>query len=84
MGDILPKNTLFLDLSLSEKDLLSNMRYNTRYNIRKALRNGIQVKEYGIEHINQWYKLYRETAIRHNMPIQDEEYFSNILKKSRQ
>ncbi len=80
MGDILPKNTLFLDLKLNEKDLLSNMRYNTRYNIRKALRNGIQVKEYGIEHINQWYKLYQETAIRHNMPIQDEEYFSNILK----
>lgn len=80
MGDILPKNTLFLDLTLNEKNLLSNMRYNTRYNIRKAFRNGIRVKEYGIEHINQWYKLYIDTAIRHNMPIQDEAYFANILK----
>lgn len=79
-SDILPKNTFFLDLSLQEKELLSNMRYNTRYNIKRAMNNGIKVKEYGIEHIGEWYKLYRETAIRHHMPLQNETYFARILK----
>ncbi|MBI9039546.1 MAG: peptidoglycan bridge formation glycyltransferase FemA/FemB family protein [Bacteroidales bacterium] len=78
--DYLPKNTFFLDLTLTEKDLLSNMRYNTRYNVRKANKIGIKVREYGIEHIEEWYKLYHETAIRHNMSIQNQEYFSTIMK----
>ena len=78
--DNLPKNTFFLDLTLSEKELLYNMRYNTRYNILKANKRGIKVREYGIEYIDQWYKLYRETAIRHKMPLQNQEYFANVLK----
>lgn len=78
--DNLPKNTIFLDLSLGEQDLLYNMRYNTRYNVRKANKMGVKVNEYGVEHIEEWYKLYLDTAFRHNMPIQNQDYFCNILK----
>jgi lipid II:glycine glycyltransferase (peptidoglycan interpeptide bridge formation enzyme) len=79
-SDQLPKNTFFLDLTMSEEELLSNMRYNTRYNIRKAVKNGIQVKEYGVEKISDWYQLYQETALRHDMSLQSEEFFATILK----
>lgn len=78
--DNLPKNTFFLDLTLDDNNLLYNMRYNTRYNIRKANKKGIKVREYGIEHIGKWYKLYLDTAIRHNMPVQNQDYFATILK----
>ncbi|QIA08855.1 lipid II:glycine glycyltransferase FemX [Draconibacterium halophilum] len=78
--DNLPKNTFFLDLSLKEEDLLYNMRYNTRYNVRKANREGIRVREYGLDHIGDWYKLYRDTATRHKMAVQSQEYFSSILR----
>ncbi|MEZ5106291.1 MAG: peptidoglycan bridge formation glycyltransferase FemA/FemB family protein [Draconibacterium sp.] len=79
-GDILPKNTFFLDLTLSEQELLNNMRYNTRYNIKRSIAKGIRVKEYGIEHILDWYNLYLDTAIRHDMPLQNEQYFFSILQ----
>ena len=79
-SDVLPKNTFFLDLMQQEDELLQNMRYNTRYNIKRATTDGIEVKEYGIEHISDWYKLYLETAIRHNMPLQNEAFFASILK----
>lgn len=79
-GDILPKNTFFLDLKQNEKDLLSNMRYNTRYNIRQANHNGVRIKEYGVDEIGDWYKLYLKTALRHRMPLQDEAYFASILQ----
>lgn len=79
-NDILPKNTFFLDLTLKEKDLLYNMRYNTRYNIKNAAKKGIQIKEYGIEHIENWYHLYKETALRQQLPLQNKEYFSTILR----
>jgi lipid II:glycine glycyltransferase (peptidoglycan interpeptide bridge formation enzyme) len=78
--DNLPKNTFFLDLTLKEQDLLYNMRYNTRYNVRQANKKGIRVCEYGIDHIGEWYKLYLETAMRHKMPLQNQEYFATILK----
>ncbi len=78
--DVLPKNTFFLDLSQQEDTLLYNMRYNTRYNIRRAYKKGIHIHEYGIEKIEDWYKLYAETALRHNMPMQDEHYFTTILQ----
>ncbi|RIJ46009.1 peptidoglycan bridge formation glycyltransferase FemA/FemB family protein [Maribellus luteus] len=80
-SDILPKNTFFLDLTQQEDTLLSNMRYNTRYNVKRALNQGIRVQEYGIEHISEWYRLYYDTAVRHNLPLQNEQYFLSILKK---
>lgn len=80
LQDNLPKNTFFLDLTLGDDDLLYNMRYNTRYNVRKAHKKGIKVREYGVEHIGEWYKLYLDTAIRHNMPFQNQDFFSTILK----
>ncbi|MFB6341166.1 lipid II:glycine glycyltransferase FemX [Saccharicrinis sp. FJH62] len=78
--DNLPKNTFFLDLKLKEQELLQNMRYNTRYNVKKAFKNDIRVREYGIEHMDIWYSLYRETAIRHNLPLQTQEFFSTIFR----
>ena len=78
--DNLPKNTFFLDLTQNEDELLSNMRYNTRYNVRKANKKGIRVREYGLEHLGEWYKLYLETANRHDMTTLNQEYFENILK----
>lgn len=79
VSDLLPKNTIFLDLTLSEQALLANMRYNTRYNIKKAFNQGIRVKEYGDEHLSDWYKLYYDTAIRHDLPLQDEAFFTTIF-----
>ena len=80
MVDVLPKNTLFLDLTLSEQDILHKMRYNTKSGIHKANKSGVKIKEYNMEYISDWYKLYLETAIRHNMPAKNEEYFATILK----
>ncbi|MCM5662300.1 lipid II:glycine glycyltransferase FemX [Galbibacter mesophilus] len=78
-SDSLPKNTFFIDLTLKESELLANMRYNTRYSIRKAIKKDINVREYGLEGIEDWYQLYLETALRHDMPLQNVDFFENIL-----
>ncbi len=38
-----PSKTIHIDLSKTEKQLLSEMHYKTRYNIKKAIRNRLQV-----------------------------------------
>lgn len=77
--DFLPKNTFFLNLKLSEDELLQKMRYNTRYNIKGAIQKGVRVRTYGIEYLEQWYQLYVETAIRSNMPLQTKDYFKTLF-----
>jgi len=78
-GDVLPKNTFFLDLQKDEDQLLANMRKKTRYSVRQALNRGVRVREYGRDHLDQWYKLYHETATRHGMGLQSKEYFAQVL-----
>lgn len=78
-GDQLPKNTFFIDLKKSEEEILQNMRFNTRHCIRKAIKLGIEVNEYGAEYLPTWYQLYRTTALRHGLPLNDESFFKSIL-----
>ncbi|MGN1210113.1 MAG: lipid II:glycine glycyltransferase FemX [Candidatus Cryptobacteroides sp.] len=66
--NILPANTVLLDLRPSEEDILMRMKPKTRYNIRLALRKGVDVREAGIESLDIWYNLYAVTALRNVMP----------------
>lgn len=77
--DILPSTTIFMDLSLSEEDLLKHMKPKTRYNILLAERKGVRVYRTGIDKIDVWYKLYQETALRNGLYINKPEYFTSVL-----
>src|SRR5690606_13636050 len=59
--DILPSNTIFMDLSRNHDHLLGNMKSKTRYNINLAKRKGVQVRSVGLESLAIWYELYRQT-----------------------
>ncbi|WP_245986197.1 lipid II:glycine glycyltransferase FemX [Marinoscillum furvescens] len=83
-GDLLPKNTFFLDLKQTEEQLLANMRPNTRYNVRRSLWRGIEVKAHGIEMLDTWYALYQETALRQGMVLHPKAYFEQVLAERNQ
>lgn len=55
-----------LDLNFSEEELLSNMRKATRYEIRRAQKEGVEVvASRDIKYLNEFDALYKETADRH-------------------
>lgn len=58
--NILPVNTIVLDLSTTEEKLLARMKPKTRYNIRLALKRGVEVRSAGIEGLQIWYSLYKK------------------------
>lgn len=77
--NILPSNTIYINLKPSTEEILQRMRPKTRYNIGLASRKGVNVRMAGIDNIDVWYKLYTETAHRNRIFLNDQKYFEAVL-----
>ena len=77
--NILPANTVLVDLTHDEETILNRMKPKTRYNIKLALRKGVEVKSVGLAGLQTWYDLYTETAIRNGLHLNGIEYFKNMF-----
>ena len=55
------------------------MKPKTRYNIGLAHRKGVTVKSMGLDGIHIWYELYKETAARNHILLNDLKYFQAVL-----
>ncbi len=79
-GDLLPPDTILVDLEGSEEELLARMKPKTRYNIRLAERKGVSVRRGGARDFELWNRLYRETARRNRIRAHGPEYFAPLMK----
>jgi peptidoglycan pentaglycine glycine transferase (the first glycine) len=72
------KNTVLIDFSPSEEELLALMKQKTRYNIRLAEKKGVTLRVGNIEELPMSYKMYAETSVRDGFVIRDEEYYKTV------
>jgi lipid II:glycine glycyltransferase (peptidoglycan interpeptide bridge formation enzyme) len=72
------KNTVLVDLSFSEEQLLARMKQKTRYNIRLAEKKGVALRIGTQEDLPILYKMYAETSIRDGFVIRDEGYYKTV------
>ncbi len=77
--DVLPPDTILLDLEPEEDRLLSRMKPKTRYNIRRAERRGVRVRAGSFGDLEAWYRLYRETSRRNGITLHGIEHFRSIF-----
>jgi len=77
--NILPTNTLYLDLHPEFNTILERMKPKTRYNIKLAQKKGVTVRIADLNDLNIWYSLYTETANRNGLYLNDIKYFEAIL-----
>jgi lipid II:glycine glycyltransferase (peptidoglycan interpeptide bridge formation enzyme) len=71
-----PARTIVLDLTLDEDTLLANMKEKWRYNLRLAMRKGVQIHvAVTLEEVNSWYALLQTTSIRDQFGIHTREYY---------
>jgi peptidoglycan pentaglycine glycine transferase (the first glycine) len=79
--DLLPSESLLLDLRPPPEDLLSAMRPKGRYNIRLAGRKGVFVEEappgHGLESL---YAVLEQTARRDGFFLEPPTYFAQLLE----
>ncbi|TAN57220.1 peptidoglycan bridge formation glycyltransferase FemA/FemB family protein, partial [Patescibacteria group bacterium] len=78
-----PKTEWMIDLSLSESDLLAQMREKTRYNIRLAQKKGVAAKVYfGNDMKNElenFFNLLKETANRDKFYLHPLEHYRGLV-----
>lgn len=75
------RNTITLDLTRSEDDLLAAMSSNTRRKIRVAARDGVTVRSATIDDLPILYQLYRETGARDAFLVRPEWYYEEAWRK---
>ena len=71
------RNTLLIDLSRSETDLLMAMKSKTRYNIRLAKRRGVEVYPGSTEDLDVFYEIYTTTSVRDDFVIRPLSYYED-------
>ncbi len=74
------KNTVIVDLSATEEDILMRMKQKTRYNIRLAERKGVSLRVGKLADLAMLYRMYAETSVRDGFVIRDEEYYMTVWK----
>ncbi len=75
------RNTVWLNLTPSEEELLAVMKQKTRYNIRLAERKGVVVREGGREDLPALYRMYSETSLRDGFVIRSEAYYLSLWER---
>lgn len=74
------RNSVWVDLSKPEDEILASMKQKTRYNIRLAVRKGVVVRKGTKDDIDTLYQMYLDTAIRDNFIIRDAGYYQNVWR----
>jgi lipid II:glycine glycyltransferase (peptidoglycan interpeptide bridge formation enzyme) len=72
------KNTVVIDLSPTEEEMLVRMKQKTRYNIRLAEKKGVSLRVGTPDDLGMLYKMYAETSVRDGFVIRDEGYYKTV------
>jgi lipid II:glycine glycyltransferase (peptidoglycan interpeptide bridge formation enzyme) len=74
------RNTIKIDLTLSEDDLLAAMSSNTRRKIRVAERDGVTVRAGTAADLPILYELYRQTGQRDDFLVRPQWYYESAWR----
>ncbi|MFA4818722.1 MAG: peptidoglycan bridge formation glycyltransferase FemA/FemB family protein [Patescibacteria group bacterium] len=78
-ADVQPSNTSWLDLTLSENDLLNQMHAKTRYNIRLSEKKELTWNLVDVKGMDDFWSLMQETAQRDKIIAFAKSYYKSLL-----
>ena len=74
------RNTVLVDLTLSEDEMLERMKQKTRYNVRLAQKKGVTVRVGRWDDLPLLYRMYAETSVRDGFLIREEGYYQTVWR----
>jgi lipid II:glycine glycyltransferase (peptidoglycan interpeptide bridge formation enzyme) len=79
--EVQPKDTLVLDISKKESEILAQMHHKTRYNIGLAKRKGVTVRQsIDLKDVDRFYDLMLETSKRDEFKPHPKEYYQKQIE----
>lgn len=73
-------NYMLTDLAgKTQDDLMEKIGRKTRYCVRMAERRGVTVKAFGVEKLDEFYKIYQETGVRQQFSVRPRQYLEDFL-----
>ena len=77
--DLIPQETLYIDLSASEESLLAAMKHKGRYNINLSQRQGVTVhQDQTARAVHRFYEIMREASARNDFPLEPLSFFEHL------
>ncbi len=64
----------------SEEELLASFQQKTRYNIRVAVKKGVEVRQCGEEALHDFHRIMVTTGARDHFVVRTEEYFRRMME----
>ncbi|MBN1834334.1 MAG: peptidoglycan bridge formation glycyltransferase FemA/FemB family protein [Spirochaetales bacterium] len=77
--DLMPPDTVLVDLRGEDAHLLARMTSTTRYNVRMSARRGVSVRSASPAELPVWYRLYEATTRRQGIERHPLAYFRTLL-----
>jgi len=77
--EVQPRATIVVDLTPDDDKLLAAFNAQVRYNIRHALKKGVEVSEGGLADVAPFYALLAATAERKGFHERDISYFTHLM-----
>lgn len=74
------RNTVLIDLTPSEDEMLRRMKQKTRYNIRLAQKKGVTARAGTVEDLPLLFRMYAETSVRDGFLIREEGYYQTVWR----
>lgn len=74
------RNSVLVDLTAAEDEILMRMKPKTRYNVRLAGKKGVTVRVGTEGDLPALYKMYAETSVRDGFVIRNEDYYMTVWK----
>jgi len=79
--DMQPKQNFIIDITLSEEELLAEMKSKTRYNIRLAKKKGMEIMVTREQkYIDKFIDLVEQTAKRKGVSFHEREHYLKMFK----
>ena len=79
LGQVQPKQTLILDITKTEEELLAQMKSKTRYNIKVAQKHCVQIDE-GKQYLDDFIRLTKKTAERDEFTSHSDNYYRQMFE----
>ena len=74
-------NSVWIDLTPSEDDLLMNMKQRTRYKVRLAEKKGVVVRQGTAADFEMLYDMYSGTSERDGFIIREKSYYLDVWQR---